>query len=186
MKTIALSSLLLLAVPVVNAFPAAVSGLLTTLQTKPPDHYPKIFNNPAVHDSLIHAMNRGIQSRSTNSTLANLVNGILNGSLPGVPFPSFNLPLGLGSLLLEVPPVVAIGRKAIPDADHPFQAPGPTDQRGGCPGLNSKPLSISLGHVILIKTFISSHGKLRLYSPQWLVRFGGRIVFLNMHPNSKA
>ncbi|KAF7986783.1 hypothetical protein HWV62_20392 [Athelia sp. TMB] len=64
------------------------------------------------------------------SKLGNLVNGILNGSLPGVSLPSFNLPLGLGSLSLKVPPVVAIGRKAIPDADHPFQAPGPTDQRG--------------------------------------------------------
>jgi hypothetical protein len=29
------------------------------------------------------------------------------------------------------------GEKRIPDADHPFQAPGPTDQRGPCPGLNA-------------------------------------------------
>lgn len=44
----------------------------------------------------------------------------------------------MGAIALEVPPVVAIGRKAIPDSNHPFIAPGPTDQRGGCPGLNSK------------------------------------------------
>ncbi|KAF7971577.1 hypothetical protein HWV62_20830 [Athelia sp. TMB] len=117
MKSITSSFLLLLALAVVNAFPAA------------------IFDNPAVHDSLIRAANKPIQRRS-NSSLANLVNGILNGSLPGVPFPNFNLPLGLGSLVLEVPPVVAIGRKAIPDVGHPFKAPEPTDQRGGCPGLN--------------------------------------------------
>ncbi|KAG0147181.1 hypothetical protein CROQUDRAFT_62075 [Cronartium quercuum f. sp. fusiforme G11] len=33
-------------------------------------------------------------------------------------------------------PVISVGRKVIPDANHPFIAPGPTDQRGGCPGLN--------------------------------------------------
>lgn len=27
------------------------------------------------------------------------------------------------------------GEKKIPDAAHPFQAPGPTDQRGPCPGM---------------------------------------------------
>lgn len=33
-------------------------------------------------------------------------------------------------------PVISAGRKVIPDAAHPFIAPGPTDARGGCPGLN--------------------------------------------------
>lgn len=35
--------------------------------------------------------------------------------------------------LLQYPQVIP-GRKLIPDADHPYQAPGPTDQRGPCPG----------------------------------------------------
>lgn len=29
------------------------------------------------------------------------------------------------------------GETRVPDANHPFQAPGPTDQRGPCPGLNA-------------------------------------------------
>lgn len=29
------------------------------------------------------------------------------------------------------------GETKVPDANHPFQAPGPTDQRGPCPGLNA-------------------------------------------------
>jgi hypothetical protein len=29
------------------------------------------------------------------------------------------------------------GSKKFPEADHPFKAPGPTDQRGPCPGLNT-------------------------------------------------
>ncbi|PWN51911.1 Cloroperoxidase [Violaceomyces palustris] len=33
-------------------------------------------------------------------------------------------------------PLVVPGVKKIPDADHPFQAPGPDDIRGPCPGLN--------------------------------------------------
>lgn len=32
--------------------------------------------------------------------------------------------------------IPTIGRKLIPDADHPFQAPSSTAQRGPCPGLN--------------------------------------------------
>ncbi|KAG0148598.1 hypothetical protein CROQUDRAFT_654683 [Cronartium quercuum f. sp. fusiforme G11] len=48
----------------------------------------------------------------------------------------------LGSLVgiipttLDLAPVASIGRKRIPDEDHPFRAPGPDDIRGGCPGLN--------------------------------------------------
>lgn len=33
-------------------------------------------------------------------------------------------------------PIPTIGRKNIPDADHPFKAPSATAQRGPCPGLN--------------------------------------------------
>lgn len=29
------------------------------------------------------------------------------------------------------------GEVRVPDADHPFQEPGPSDQRGPCPGLNT-------------------------------------------------
>lgn len=34
---------------------------------------------------------------------------------------------------LQIP---SVGRKKIPDADHPFKAPSKTAQRGPCPGLN--------------------------------------------------
>lgn len=37
---------------------------------------------------------------------------------------------------IDLPLVASVGRKRIPDADHPFKAPGPHDQRGGCPGMN--------------------------------------------------
>ncbi|KAH9818500.1 Chloroperoxidase [Melampsora americana] len=33
-------------------------------------------------------------------------------------------------------PLISVGRKIIPDEEHPFIPPGPTDVRGGCPGLN--------------------------------------------------
>ncbi|KZP04731.1 Cloroperoxidase [Athelia psychrophila] len=68
--------------------------------------------------------------------LGDLVNGILNGSLPGVNFPAINLPLSLGNISLEIPEIATIGRKVIPDDDHPFQEPASNAQRGGCPGLN--------------------------------------------------
>lgn len=35
------------------------------------------------------------------------------------------------------PVAVVDGLTQIPDDDHPFMAPGPTDQRGPCPGLNT-------------------------------------------------
>ncbi|TFY52644.1 heme-thiolate peroxidase [Dentipellis fragilis] len=38
----------------------------------------------------------------------------------------------------ELEPVAVVdGLKRVPDDDHPFQAPGPTDRRGPCPGLNT-------------------------------------------------
>ncbi|GAA6064213.1 hypothetical protein JCM10212_003822 [Sporobolomyces blumeae] len=47
---------------------------------------------------------------------------------------------GLGDLVNGLSNALATGVKASdrrPDADHPFKAPGPTDQRGPCPGLNT-------------------------------------------------
>ncbi|GAA6036391.1 hypothetical protein JCM8097_001698 [Rhodosporidiobolus ruineniae] len=46
----------------------------------------------------------------------------------------------LGDLVNGLSGALATGVKESdrrPDADHPFQAPGPTDQRGPCPGLNT-------------------------------------------------
>lgn len=34
------------------------------------------------------------------------------------------------------------GEKKIPDAAHPFQAPGPSDQRGPCPGMSVECCSV--------------------------------------------
>ncbi|GAA5913046.1 hypothetical protein JCM6882_005546 [Rhodosporidiobolus microsporus] len=47
---------------------------------------------------------------------------------------------GLGQLVDGLSAALATGVRESdrrPDADHPFQAPGPTDQRGPCPGLNT-------------------------------------------------
>ncbi|KAM0752570.1 hypothetical protein T439DRAFT_371403 [Meredithblackwellia eburnea MCA 4105] len=52
-------------------------------------------------------------------------------SLPPLPIPGLNIPRSL-----DLPYLVSVGTKVIPDAAHPFKAPGPTDRRGGCPGLN--------------------------------------------------
>ncbi|KAL8279023.1 hypothetical protein RQP46_008481 [Phenoliferia psychrophenolica] len=51
--------------------------------------------------------------------------------LPALPIPGLNLPG-----LIDIPGILTVGTKIIPDAAHPFQEPGPGDQRGGCPGLN--------------------------------------------------
>ena len=51
-----------------------------------------------------------------------------------------NLLGGVGDLLdglLGSLPSLVNGETRVPDAAHPFQAPGPTDQRGPCPGLNT-------------------------------------------------
>lgn len=51
-----------------------------------------------------------------------------------------NLVGGVGDLLdglLGSLPSLVNGEVKIPDAAHPYQAPGPSDQRGPCPGLNT-------------------------------------------------
>ncbi|KAF7541113.1 heme-thiolate peroxidase [Neopestalotiopsis clavispora] len=75
---------------------------------------------------------------------------------------------GLGSLLggtLEavfdnvlgiIPTAEAVnGLKKFPEPDHPFQAPGPTDQRGPCPGLNTL-----ANHGYIPRTGIASVGQI--------------------------
>jgi len=44
-----------------------------------------------------------------------------------------------GGVVIVPPPNLSnqTGLKQIPDADHPYQAPGPNDQRGPCPALNT-------------------------------------------------
>ncbi|KAJ7838305.1 Chloroperoxidase [Mycena leptocephala] len=45
---------------------------------------------------------------------------------------------GQTGVLMVVPPrQTDTGTKRIPDADHPFIAPGPNDMRGPCPGMNT-------------------------------------------------
>lgn len=51
-----------------------------------------------------------------------------------------NLVGGVGDLLDGLVGSLASlgnGEVRVPDADHPFQEPGPSDQRGPCPGLNA-------------------------------------------------
>ncbi|KAJ6534307.1 Chloroperoxidase [Mycena capillaripes] len=42
-----------------------------------------------------------------------------------------------GTLMVLPPRQTDTGTKQIPDADHPFIAPGPNDQRGPCPAMNT-------------------------------------------------
>ncbi|KAF9028895.1 Cloroperoxidase [Hymenopellis radicata] len=45
---------------------------------------------------------------------------------------------GQTGVLMVIPPrQTDTGTKPVPDADHPFIAPGPDDMRGPCPGLNT-------------------------------------------------
>lgn len=69
---------------------------------------------------------------------------------------------GLGNVSIELPGVVTVGRKEIPDDNHPFRAPGPTDQRGGCPGLNSEFIASRIFRIAGLNSH-SSSGELRLH-----------------------
>ncbi|KAF9528527.1 heme-thiolate peroxidase [Crepidotus variabilis] len=72
---------------------------------------------------------------------------------------------GLPSINITLPGVVTTGRKAIPDSAHPFAAPGPTDQRGGCPGLN-----IMANYGYINRNGITDVGEL-LYAQQEMLGF---------------
>jgi len=61
---------------------------------------------------------------------------------------------------------VTVGRKAIPDADHPFMAPGSTDIRGGCPGLN-----VMANYGYISRTGITDIHEL-MYGMQEMLGFG--------------
>jgi len=54
-------------------------------------------------------------------------------------FPELHPRASSGGVMIVPPPNLSnqTGLKQIPDADHPFRAPGPNDQRGPCPGLNT-------------------------------------------------
>lgn len=55
----------------------------------------------------------GLERRVDNSTIqkANIILGILNGSLPGAKLPNIPFPGIPGGVPIELPPVVAVGRK---------------------------------------------------------------------------
>lgn len=135
-----------------SAFPRAVRiSLYFLFDPHSRKNSQQAFNDPEIHQRLARRYGADVASKRDVDTgendlstigddsLADIVNGLLNGSLPGATLPSVTIP-GLGPIAIEVPPVVAIGRKVIPDADHPFQDPPQGAQRGGCPGLNSKSL----------------------------------------------
>ena len=63
----------------------------------------------------------GLLGLGLEETLQNALGGV-GGLLEGL----------LGSLA-----ELGNGETRVPDENHPFQAPGPTDQRGPCPGLNT-------------------------------------------------
>lgn len=54
-------------------------------------------------------------------------------------FPNIHPRADAGGVVIVPPPNLSnqTGLKQIPDAAHPFRAPGPGDQRGPCPGLNT-------------------------------------------------
>ncbi|KAH9811650.1 Chloroperoxidase [Melampsora americana] len=77
-----------------------------------------------------HYLERAFNSVASNISAAGLENLKARGLL------DLGNVIGLIPTSLDLGPVASIGRKRIPDSDHPFIAPGPNDIRGGCPGLN--------------------------------------------------
>ncbi|KAI0137143.1 hypothetical protein BJ170DRAFT_45393 [Xylariales sp. AK1849] len=68
------------------------------------------------------------QSRKLETGVLGGVVTLLGGTLEAV----------IDNVLGLVPTAKAVeGLQKFPEADYPFQAPGPTDQRGPCPGLNT-------------------------------------------------
>ncbi|KAF9528529.1 heme-thiolate peroxidase [Crepidotus variabilis] len=86
-------------------------------------------------------------------------------TLPPLTLPPINIPGLPLPLNIDLPGLVTVGRKIIPDADHLFKAPGPTDQRGGCPGLN---LMANYGYID--RSGITNVGEL-LYAQQEMLGF---------------
>jgi hypothetical protein len=69
-----------------------------------------------------------LEARQVNTGLVPGVVSLLNGTLTAV----YDNVLGL------IPTADSVkGLQKFPEAAYPFQAPGPTDQRGPCPGLNT-------------------------------------------------
>ncbi|EMD00520.1 hypothetical protein BAUCODRAFT_172510 [Baudoinia panamericana UAMH 10762] len=75
-----------------------------------------------------HASQEQFYKRQLLGGLLSLGGGLLNGALQ--PFTGQLEKLG-------VPTPQPVGLAEVPDSDHPFQAPGPTDIRGMCPTLNT-------------------------------------------------
>ncbi|KAJ7575160.1 Chloroperoxidase [Mycena floridula] len=63
----------------------------------------------------------------------------INLDAHGDPTPTTEIQDGQTGTLIVIPPQATetSGIKQIPDADHPFIAPGPDDQRGPCPAMNT-------------------------------------------------
>ncbi|KAF2837283.1 hypothetical protein M501DRAFT_938097 [Patellaria atrata CBS 101060] len=93
-----------------------------------------LFNHPEARKVLkgtleeYHAGQSGKVKRQVNTGVGNGVITLLGGSVQAV----------LDNVLGLIPTNDAVrGLKKFPEPAHPFRAPGPTDQRGPCPGLNT-------------------------------------------------
>ncbi|EGG05409.1 uncharacterized protein MELLADRAFT_78128 [Melampsora larici-populina 98AG31] len=76
------------------------------------------------------------RSAGNSNELQNAEQGLILPSGPmGTDHNSGLLGLGIPSSI-DLAPLITVGRKIIPDAEHAFMEPGPGDIRGLCPGLN--------------------------------------------------
>lgn len=149
MKVLAVFILSLAILRTANAFPSAVRlSLYFLIDHTAIKNSQQAFNDPGIYQRLANRYGVDLPPKqdivtrenvlsARDASLGDTVDGLLNGSLPGTTLPSIIMP-GLGHIVIDVPPVVTIGRKVIPDANHPFQDPPLGAQRGGCPGLNGK------------------------------------------------
>ncbi|ETS73157.1 hypothetical protein PFICI_15102 [Pestalotiopsis fici W106-1] len=97
-----------------------------------PDGMNALLNHPEARQEIDRRLE---EYRSGKAKERDLIGGIVGGlgSLLGG-----TLQAVLDNVLGLIPTSEAVkGLQRFPQSDHPFQAPGPTDQRGPCPGLNT-------------------------------------------------
>ncbi|KAH7114252.1 hypothetical protein B0J11DRAFT_584685 [Dendryphion nanum] len=100
-----------------------------------PEGLEELLNHPEARNEIDRRLNAYETGQSAQNYPRQLNTGLFNGivSLVG------------GTLKAIVDPVLGLiptndavdGLRKFPEANYPFKAPGPTDQRGPCPGLNT-------------------------------------------------
>ncbi|POS81345.1 hypothetical protein DHEL01_v200275 [Diaporthe helianthi] len=96
-----------------------------------PEGMENLLNHPEARREInrrLHELHNRVPEQPQHHDSRQLGTGLIGGTVDAI----FDNVLGLIPTSESVKDL-----KRFPEADHPFQAPGPTDQRGPCPGLNT-------------------------------------------------